>query len=436
MNKTIFVFFVFVVLLSGGCIDIKQPYSKLPPGQWRGVLYPDKMLVMNEKIPDKDIVKRNFKFEAVALGELPFNFEVVYPTPDSFYIVIHNGEERIQVTDIRYGLDRSTAKDTITIEFPIYNTKIVAIYEESIMEGRWIDMNKPDYSIPFAAFHGKSYRFTELKKEPVADLTGKWSVTFGTDTDAPYPAIGEFNQSGNQITGTFLTETGDYRYLDGTVQGNKMYISSFDGSVAYLFEAKIMEDGTLQGIFKSGKHYTTTWEAVKNEKAALTSALDLTRPSGQKVSFTFPDSEGKPYHFQPDGRPTILQIMGSWCRNCYDESLFLNHKQQEYGTDKIRILSIAFERPQDEMEAIQRLQRYKDRLSITYPVLLGAVSTDKANALEKLPFLQNFKAYPTTLFLDKNGAIHKIYTGISGPASAAFKAYEQEFDNTIQQLLQ
>jgi thiol-disulfide isomerase/thioredoxin len=436
MNKTSIAILLFVILLLGGCIDIKQPYTKLPPGIWRGVLYPDKMIVVNEKIPDKDIVNRNFKFEAVALGELPFNFEVVYPTPDSFYIVIHNGEERIQVTDIRYGLDRSTAKDTITMEFPIYNTKIEAIYEESIMEGRWIDMNKPDYSIPFAAFHGKPYRFTELKKQPTADLSGKWAVTFGTDGDKPYPAIGEFIQIDNQITGTFLTETGDYRYLDGTVQGNKMYMSAFDGSVAYLFEAKIMEDGSLQGVFKSGKHYTTTWEGVRNDQAALSSALDLTKASGKRVSFTFPDSNGQPFTFEPDGRPTVLQIMGSWCRNCYDESLFLNRKLQEYGEGKIRVISIAFERPQEEAAAIQRLKRYKERLSITYPVLLGAVSIDKDIALDKLPFLTNFKAYPTTVFLDKSGAITKIYTGISGPASTAFKAYEQEFDNTIQQLIQ
>ena len=30
------------------------------------------------------------------------------------------------------------------------------------------------------------------------DVSGKWEVMFGTETDDPYPAIGEFKQDGNK----------------------------------------------------------------------------------------------------------------------------------------------------------------------------------------------------------------------------------------------
>jgi len=426
---------VVIILGLSGCIEIKQPHTKLPPGIWRGVLMPDKVIPGNERISDEDIMAGKVKFETVALGELPFNFEVIYATKDSFYIVIHNGEERIQVTDITYGLDRRTAKDTLTINFPIYNTKIVGIYEESVFEGEWIDMNRENYSIPFAAFFGKDYRFTEMRKPPVTDLSGKWQVTFGTDRDTTTPGIGEFSQNGNNITGTFILETGDYRFLEGTVQGNKMYMSTFDGAVAYLFEAKIMEDGTLQGVFRAGKHYKSTWEASRNEEATLTNPTELTRPSGKIVQFTFQDHTGANFQFETKGQPAIIQIMGSWCRNCYDESIFLKDLQKEIGKDKFQIVSLAFEYAQDSSAALKRLERYRERLGLDYPVLLAGLSADKSAASDKLPFLTTLKAFPTTVFVDKNGAVRKVYTGIYGPASQQHESYTNEIRSTIVNLI-
>lgn len=425
---------IFIFSMSG-CIEIKQPHSKLPPGIWRAILFPDKIVLGKERVPDKDILDGKVQFETVALGELPFLFEVVYDTPDSFHLVIHNGEERIKVTDITYGLDRRTAKDTLTIEFPIYNTKIVAIYEESVIEGRWIDMNKEDYSIPFAAFHGRDYRFSEMKKDPVADLTGTWQVLFGTDTDKTTPAVGEFVQDGNHITGTFRLETGDYRYLEGTVQENKMYLSTFDGSVAYLFEAKILDDNTLQGVFRSGKHFQTTWEGVRSEESLLKDPLSLTTASAGSVAFTFPDSEGEEYTFEPNGRVTVLQIMGSWCRNCYDESLFLAEQYEAYHDQGLDIVSLAFERKQDTTAAIERLARYKDRLDLPYPVLLAGLSVDKKEASKVLPMIDELRAFPTTIFIDKKGVPRKVYTGIYGPASQKHEEYVAEVKSIIEALL-
>ena len=134
-----------------------------------------------------------------------------------------------------------------------------------MIEGHFYDPGRSEnYAIRFKAKHGRDHRFTQLKKEPLFDISGKWETTFGIDKSEPYPAIGEFKQSGNKLTGTFLTETGDYRFLEGTVQANKMYLSVFDGSHAFLFEAKLMEDSTLIGSFRSGNHYKTLWEAKRN----------------------------------------------------------------------------------------------------------------------------------------------------------------------------
>jgi hypothetical protein len=84
------VFFVSL-LFFGACIKFGEPYKSIPPGIWRGVL------VLGDELEG---------FDEKSNGELPFNFEVIYDRPDSFHIVIHNGEERIIVNDIRMGVDR------------------------------------------------------------------------------------------------------------------------------------------------------------------------------------------------------------------------------------------------------------------------------------------------------------------------------------------
>jgi hypothetical protein len=65
--------------------------------------------------------------------------------------------------------------------------------------------------------------------------------------------LANLNKPANKVTGTFLTTTGDYRFLEGTVSGNQLYLSCFDGGHAFLFTAKIDDDKTLSdGKFFSG----------------------------------------------------------------------------------------------------------------------------------------------------------------------------------------
>jgi len=250
---------LFMIFLSTGCFVVDNPFSAVAPGPWRGVLKLEQQFITpnprGEPLPEK----MNMQFEEVTRGELPFNFEVIYENEESFYILIQNGTEKIRVDDITFGRDIRTAKDTVLIQFPVYDSYIKAIYEENVMEGEWVVTNRPNYRIPFVAKHGMSHRFTTLRKDPVTDVSGKWEVSFsGTDSlDTDYKAIGEFDQKGNYLTGTFLTETGDYRFLEGTIQNDKLYLSCFDGAHAFLFEAKIAASDSILGSFRSGKHYRT-----------------------------------------------------------------------------------------------------------------------------------------------------------------------------------
>lgn len=262
--------FAILLISFSSCFVIENTFTGLPPGKWRAVLKLEpKQITPNPKgepLPEK----LNLKFEEVTAGELPFNFEVIYKNETDFYIEIINGEERIRVDDIVMGRDPTTAKDTILIELPQFDSYLKGIYEENLIEGTWEVRNPEAYSIPFVARYGQDHRFTTLRKEPVMNISGKWKTYFEADTDEPYPAIGEFEQDGNYLSGTFQTETGDYRYLEGTVQADKLYLSCFNGDQAYLFEGKIAPDSSIIGIFRSGKHYKTIWEAERDPAFTLT----------------------------------------------------------------------------------------------------------------------------------------------------------------------
>lgn len=425
-----------------GCVVIENQYSALPPGIWRAVLKLEPEFISpnpkGQPLPDKV----DMTYEDVKENELPFNFEVIYDDDTTFHIEIINGEERITVppADIRFGRSRNRARDTIRIEFPIYESYISASFAGNIIDGVWVVKTRENYAIPFTAHYSKNYRFTTVRKKPALDLSGKWAATFGLDGDEPpYPAIAEFKQEGNTLTGTFRTETGDYRFLEGTVQEDKFYLSCFDGSHAYLFHGKILPDQKLTGAFFSGKHYRTTWEARRNDNFQLADPDSLTqlKPGTEKMSFSFQNPEGKTISLQnPEyqGKVKLVQIMGTWCPNCRDETEFLVRYLREKKPADLQVIGLAFEKHADTLKANQAIRTYKTRMSVPYEIVYAGTSR-KEDASKALPMLNGVAAYPTLIFLDKNDRIKKIHTGFDGPATSKYESFKKEFDTFVSELI-
>jgi len=444
MNKLPVLFFLLATLATfvfHGCLVTDGTYSALPPGPWRAVLKlePDynSPNPKGQPLPEK----MDMKFEGVNESELPFNFEVVYDNDTSFHLEIINGEERIMVPakDISFGRTKNRARDTIRIDFPIYDSYIVASFAGHVMDGSWVVANRENYSIPFTATHGKDFRFTTLREEPALDLNGQWACTFGLDGEKPYPAIAHFKQEGNRLTGTFETETGDYRFLEGTVQGNKFYLSVFDGAHAYLFHGKILPDGTLTGAYFSGKHFKTTWEARRDDNFQLANPDSLTflLPGYEKLSFAFENPEGKvisPENPEYRGKVKIIQIMGTWCPNCRDETEFLVNYLTEKKTDNLAVIALAFEKHGEKEKVDKAIRTYRSHFGMNYEVA-HAGSFKKEEAAKALPMLNHVLSYPTLIILDKNDRVRKIHTGFYGPATSKYVSFTKEFDTFVTSLL-
>ena len=422
------------IFLNTNCVAPYQPHGKLMPGMWRAELFLDENNVPVGDISQKKNTRDILTSEMFTDGVLPFNFEVSFVSKDSMVIHIINGSDRMELKDISFGRNRKTGHDTIMIMFDLYDTYIKANVEEGLMTGAWYVPRK-NISIPFRAIAGKEYRFTLLKETPKYDISGKWKAIF--DPENPDTTVGEFIQKSNHLTGTFLTTTGDYGHLDGTVQGDRLYLSKFDGGHAMLFSGQIKSQNQIEGIFLSGKTYKTTWNATKDKNIKLPDANTITLKSTDRpIQFGFINSEGTKVNLNDakyQGKPKVIQIMGTWCPNCKDESAFLQNYLITHPNSGIEFIAISFEYFTDTARVLPLLQRYKKSLQLPYQILWGG-KAQKDTVAKVLPFLDHFVAYPTMVYLDRHNRIVKIHTGFSGPATSEYDKFKEEFNATIEQL--
>lgn len=417
----------FFVVTCGiyGCIKISNAFNAVPPGMWRATLH--------LSIDSADIAEERTK------GMLPFTFEVVYITEDSFHMIIRNAEERIVCTDIDFALDRSIGKDTIRITLPAFGTYITAKYEEDAIEGHWWDPSRGElYRIPFKAYHGRDYRFALDAEAGVSDFSGSWKASFSVESASPYPAIVEIKQDGNHVTGTILTETGDYRYLEGNVENDRLYLSTFDGSHAYLFEAKLLADSTLSGVYRSGSHYKTYWTAERDDEFELSDPYTLTTVKDPQLpfDFVFANTTGDSISLSDaryTGKPIVVNIFGTWCPNCLDEMTFLSDYVKTNPNTGVEFVSIGYERHQEKTKALTALRNYKTHFAIPWEILYGG-SFQKQHVAASLPMLNNFMSFPTMIFLDSNHRVVKIHTGFFGPATDEYAGFTKAFEQTISAL--
>ena len=280
-----------------------------------------------------------------------------------------------------------------------------------------------DYKIPVTARFGEGTLFSNLNPEYSENFEGKYAVVFSPKTGTSNNAIGLFEQEGNVVTGTFATETGDYRYLAGNVSGDKLFLSTFDGSHAFLFEAEQTDSG-LVGTFYSGTHWKENWIAQKNDSAQLRNPNSLTfiKEGYDGLSFSFPNENGDSISLNNklfEDKAVIVQIMGSWCPNCLDETKYLSILYDKYNEKGLEVVALAFERTKTQEKAMHNLTRLKNRTGARYTFLLGG-ATRNDKAAEKLPMLNHIMSYPTAIFLDKEKTVRRIHTGFYGPTTGKF----------------
>ncbi|WP_299104694.1 TlpA disulfide reductase family protein [uncultured Tenacibaculum sp.] len=362
--------------------------------------------------------------------ELPFTFKVI----DNKHLEIYNAEETIKVDEITYK------NDSVYIQTPVFEGYIVAkMQNDHSLQGSFV---KPtlNRTVPFSAEFNNKTRFT-TNLTPTNNINGNWETIFSPNKpEDTYIAKGIFKQNGANVKGTFRTTTGDYRYLEGIIDGDSLKLSTFDGAHAFLFTAKVT-NSTMNGHFYSGNHWKEPFTAKLNNSYELPNEDSLTKLNDgyDTFNFSFPDETGKQISYTDEqfkDKVVIVQIMGSWCPNCLDESRYYVEYLKKNPNPHVTFVALAFELDKTQDKAFQKLQRLKKQIGITYPILLAQYGgSNKKEAAKKLPMLNHILSYPTTIFIDKKGKVRKIHTGFNGPATGQkYIDFKKEFEDFVKQL--
>lgn len=388
-------------------------------------------------------------------GEMPFTLEFVMPPTDEkpigFTAFAVNGEERVEFPVVKWE------GEELILSLDYYDAHIRAKVSE---DGRRLDgefTKTRSTGLVSMPFHAESMPWL-LDRKPAGRIVnspaGRWRVTFAGEPDAAVAIIkerGDQATSGNNIVATFLTTTGDYRYLSGPAfEGEFLVLSAFDGAHAFMLSAALQPDGSLKGDFWSGNWHHDTWTAVRDDNATLPDAFSFASavPGANVNALSFPDLKGRTRSLAepalgglgesgaPAAEARILYVFGSWCPNCKDAAALLNELQSKHADAGLRVVGLAFEATGDAARDAKQTALYAERSGITFPVLLAGKADKNATAAVLAPIITGFKAYPTAIFVDRAGRVRAVYSGFSGPATGdEHTKLRAQWSKIVEQLL-
>ncbi|GAB3920746.1 peroxiredoxin family protein [Mucilaginibacter myungsuensis] len=377
--------------------------TTLPEGTWRGVFH-----------------QQN--------ADVPFNFETKGKKAAAKLYLI-NGEERFEASSI------TQKGDSVFVAFDQFDNELALKIADKKLSGVLRKKDQNGRTTAIDATFGETFRFADNGEKPLADISGKYEVVFKSRSGAEDKKVGLFQQKGSKLYATFLSITGDSRYLEGVVQGSKFYLSSFIGSGAAYYTGYIGSDGKLNGT-ASGQPFTAT----KSEAAALPDPYKLTYLKEGYTSFDFslPDVDGKKISLKDPkykNKVTIVTITGTWCPNCIDEANFLAPWYKKNKTRGVEAIAVHYERKLDPEYLKTAIGSFKKRYGVEYDEVIGGL-VDKKAVAESFPALNAFLSFPTILFIDKKGDVAKIYTGFTGPATGEYYTrFVKEFNDEVDRLL-
>jgi peroxiredoxin len=368
-------------------------------------------------------------------GALPFEFEMKMKPDSSLHFILMNGSENIETQDFQI------IGDSIIVQFPVYESVIIAKIIGNncdTLRGVWIKTKfDAETRTNFEAIAGGKYKFAAKNRTMPASIAGKWATIFAPNTPDSEAAIGIFEQSGIDISGTFLTPTGDYRYLTGIADGDSVFLSGFDGASATLIKAQHNGD-TLQGtVF--GIKSSTKFTAARNPNATLPDANTLTylKKGYNSLQFSYKNEQGKMINLTDEAyknKVVIVQVLGTWCHNCTDETAFLSPFYEKYKNKNVEIIGLAFESTNKPEKAADNIARLKKRYNVGYQILHAGTPSPES-LTQALPQINKIMSYPTTLIIDKKGKVRRVHTGFSGPSTGIYYTqYCTEFERFITEL--
>ena len=236
-------------------------------------------------------------------------------------------------------------------------------------------------------------------------FAGHWAVQFSRLGRG----AGTLQQDGCVVTGTFQPQHyGDDQHLAGIASGNKLLLSTFDGSnAAILYRLTLTPKGTIEGDLNTMSRWQETLTGQRSKSFHLPNNVHL-KP-GKKLTL--------PIFKRYLGKPTLVLLFATWCPSCMDEVTFLRDElYPKFKTRGLHIAAISYDLDKSEVENRKRAANFKRMMRISWPVETMQGGPDDFGEMRPLDKLQNWEALPTSIFLHRDGKVDYIHGGFTGPS--------------------
>jgi thiol-disulfide isomerase/thioredoxin len=362
----------------------------------------------------------------LAGGELRFTITIAGAAP-RWTGRLCNGDACQAFSTVRW------VEDSLSLELADYAATITAVPRGDSLIGQYHNVGRRGpRTIPFRASRG-----TWDAEPGTPALLGDWDAWFQGTVEAT-PRVLRFRNGKRGLEGTVISNSGDYGHFWGEALGDSFAISHFDGSFVYLLAGRL-EGDTLRGTFHAGLRSQTPFVAARTTgRPHLTPPAAVTAADTAPLRFAFPDLEGRlvssaDARFR--GKVVVVDIFGTWCPTCHDAAPALARLYRDYHPRGLEVVGLAFEAIGDTAVDAPLVRRYREKYGLPFPLLIGGISDQEAVAAA-LPQLRGFTAFPTTIFLGRDGRVRRIHAGFYGPATGPqHAAVVAEFRREVEALL-
>jgi thiol-disulfide isomerase/thioredoxin len=348
----------------------------------------------------------------------------------SFYVQIQDQFFIIQNNLELIKLEFTQKDNRLSVPILGYDAAIELEQQSMMLKGHWIKFNRtPEYKLSLFGMKTRHNKLPKIEDHKIFDNNTRFKMTFSDEK----PAILNFTNTHASI----LTQSGDYRFLSPKLIGEKLILSGFDGMFSFYVEGELKDKKSYTATLYAGPYYKIDFKAILDNAFELADPAQITKLKGKIENIKLTNLEGEELDLISLNKATVLQIFGSWCPNCIDETKFINEWRSKQSIDrlsKIDFKLVSFERSPNKEEALKLLRKSKKLYQIDYPILLGGYTPE--DKVEKIfPTLHNFISFPTTIYINAKGEVIKIHAGFNGPATGDF--YEQfkiDFEDIMNKL--
>src|SRR5258708_7090310 len=353
--------------------------------------------------------------------EIPFKFEIA-GNRGSFF----NGDEEVTSTGGRF------TNASLVLNFDHYGTKLQATLKDGALEGKY---GRAGREYPFRATRSTAPRAVT---GDVPTINGSWEIQVKSPKgESAWRLI--VRQSGPDVAAGILRIDGDTGTLTGRYKDGQFLLSHFSGARPSLLEVTPQKDGSLD-VVQNGKNKYVAYRPDVARAKGLPEPTDPAKHTrmgnpDEPLRFSFAELNGhKASHTdtQFQGKVVLVNVMGSWCPNCHDETPFLVELYRKYHSQGLDIVALSFEE-EEQLANPVRLRSFIQHYGVKYQVLVPG-TPDQLH--QKLPQPANLNYWPTTFFVGRDGRVHAIHAGFPGAASGALhRQAVEEITSLVEDLL-